>query len=110
MYEYIEYHTSINRIGLNNRLTERGLNNLNPFYVWYVGPVSLGTMGGLRINNEAQVLRQSDSEPIPGLFAAGEVANGDFYYKLNPAQGSSLGIALTFGRIAGRNAATTGPH
>jgi len=69
-------------------------------------------MGGLKINADAQVLGSGavgtgtiSGQPIPGLYAAGEVANGDFYYQQNPAQGSSLGIALTFGRIAGRNAA-----
>jgi fumarate reductase flavoprotein subunit len=58
----------------------------------------------LRIDHETRVLDEDDV-PIAGLFAAGESAGGiygDRYY----AGGSSLGAALTFGRVAGRNAAS----
>ena len=95
------------------RLTERGFGP--PFRLWRIEPASLGSMGGLRIDTQARVLGSGEhgttnGEWIPGLFAAGEAANGQFFYRQNPAPGSSLGIALTFGRIAGRNAAQSGPH
>jgi len=87
------------------------------YYAWTVQPSSLGSMGGLKINSNAQVLGTgaagtvtTNNVAIPGLFAAGEVANGDFYYQQYPAPGSSLAIALTLGRIAGENAAKAGPH
>ena len=44
-------------------------------------------------------------EAIPGLYAAGEIANSQFFYKEYPASGSSISISATFGRIAGEQAA-----
>ena len=60
------------------------------------------TFGGLRINTHAQVLDTED-RPIPGLFAAGELVGGLFYY--NYPGGSGLMAGATFGRIAGQSAA-----
>jgi fumarate reductase flavoprotein subunit len=60
-------------------------------------------MGGLKINTDAAVLK--GGQPIPGLFAAGESANGQLFYKEYPGSGSSLGVSATFGRQAGKNAA-----
>jgi tricarballylate dehydrogenase len=60
------------------------------------------TFGGLRINNEAQVM-SSDGEPIPGLFAAGELVGGIFWF--NYPGGSGLTNGSVFGRIAGAGAA-----
>ncbi|MGI6037185.1 MAG: flavocytochrome c [Limnochordia bacterium] len=59
--------------------------------------------GGLRIDQEARVLKET-GEPIPGLFAAGETTGG-IYSKTYPGSGSAVADALVFGRIAGRNAA-----
>jgi fumarate reductase flavoprotein subunit len=66
-------------------------------------PSSIGSMGGLKINTDAAVLK--GGEPIPGLFAAGESANGQLFYKEYPGSGSSLAVSSTFGRQAGKNAA-----
>jgi fumarate reductase flavoprotein subunit len=60
-------------------------------------------MGGIKINPDAQVVK-ANGDPIPGLYAAGECANGDFFYLEYPASGTSLAISSTFGRIAGANA------
>ena len=59
------------------------------------------TFGGLRINNEAQVL-DVDLVPIPGLYAAGELIGGLFYF--NYPGGTGLMSGSVFGRIAGRSA------
>jgi fumarate reductase flavoprotein subunit len=67
-------------------------------------PSSIGSMGGLKINTNAAVLK--GGQPIPGLFAAGESANGQLFYKEYPGSGSSLAVSSTFGRQAGKNAAT----
>jgi fumarate reductase flavoprotein subunit len=75
-----------------------------PFYAVELRAASFAIAGtGLRIDAEARVLDQADV-PISGLFAAGESSGGvygDRYF----AGGSSLGAALVWGRIAGRNAA-----
>lgn len=59
------------------------------------------TFGGVRINTDAQVL-DTDMRPIPGLFAAGEMVGGIFYF--NYPGGSGLTSGAVFGRIAGRGA------
>ncbi len=46
-----------------------------PFYAIKVAPGIHHTMGGLRINTDTEVL-DTDGNPIPGLFAAGEVTGG----------------------------------
>jgi len=61
------------------------------------------TFGGLRINNDAQVL-DTDLQPIPGLYAAGELVGGVFYF--NYPGGTGLMNGAVFGRIAGTSAAT----
>ena len=60
------------------------------------------TFGGLRINTDAQVI-STDGEPIPGLYAAGELVGGIFYF--NYPGGSGLTNGAVFGRIAGASAA-----
>ena len=75
-----------------------------PYYAVMVKPTTIGSMGGLVIDTDAQVLRE-DGSAIPGLYATGEVANGGFYYVEYPASGSSLSLGMTFGLEAGRNAA-----
>lgn len=59
------------------------------------------TFGGIRSDSRARVIRR-DGTPIDGLYAAGEVTG--IYYGSYPA-GTSVLRALTFGRIAAREAA-----
>ena len=47
----------------------------SPFYALPVAPGVHHCMGGLRVNVKAEVL-DADGNPIPGLFAAGEVTGG----------------------------------
>lgn len=73
-----------------------------PFYAVRLWPKVHHTMGGLHINEKAQVMNL-DGKPIKGLFAAGEVAGGVH-------GGDRLGSCATldciaFGRIAGHEAA-----
>ena len=60
------------------------------------------TFGGLRINTDAQVL-DTDHQPIGGLYAAGELVGGLFYF--NYPGGTGLMSGAVFGRIAGASAA-----
>lgn len=62
------------------------------------------TFGGIRSDSRARVIRK-DGSAIPGLYAAGEVTG--LYYNEYPA-GTSVLRALTFGRIAAREAAGEG--
>ena len=61
------------------------------------------TYGGIRITGDAQVVNTSH-EPIPGLFAAGEIVGGLYYF--NAPGGSGLTSGAVFGRVAGRSAGT----
>ena len=65
-------------------------------------PVLHYTMGGLEIDAEARVIDKS-GKPIPGLFAAGEVAGG--VHGANRLGGSSLLGCVVFGRVSGDTAA-----
>ena len=60
------------------------------------------TFGGLAVDEQARVLGE-DGAPMPGLFAAGELVGGLFYF--NYPGGSGLTSGAVFGRVAGRNAA-----
>ena len=61
------------------------------------------TLGGLRINAQAEVLNAA-GESIPGLYAAGRTTSG--VAKQGYSSGMSLGDGSFFGRRAGRNAAS----
>jgi uncharacterized protein len=63
------------------------------------------SLGGLQTNLDAQVLR-SDGAPIPGLYAAGEVAGfgGGGMHGYRSLEGTFLGGCLFSGRTAGRSA------
>ncbi|OGA45454.1 MAG: tricarballylate dehydrogenase [Betaproteobacteria bacterium RIFCSPLOWO2_12_FULL_62_58] len=62
------------------------------------------TFGGLRINHETGQVLDLSYAPIPGLYAAGEMVGGVFYF--NYPAGTGLVSGLVFGRIAGSGAAT----
>ena len=64
------------------------------------------TLGGLHTNLDAQVL-DANGVPLPGLYAAGEVAGfgGGGYHGYNALEGTFLGGCIFSGRSAGRHAA-----
>ncbi|MDN5796848.1 MAG: FAD-binding dehydrogenase [Intrasporangium sp.] len=66
------------------------------------------TLGGLETDLSARVLG-ADGHPVPGLFAAGEVAGfgGGGMHGYNSLEGTFLGGCLFGGRTAGRAAAAT---
>jgi len=63
------------------------------------------TFGGLRIDTDGAVLN-TDHQPIPGLYAAGELVGGIFYF--NYPGGSGLISGAVFGKIAGTSAGRAG--
>jgi 3-oxosteroid 1-dehydrogenase len=74
-----------------------------PFYAMPFKASFLGTKGGARTNEKAEVLDQ-DGAPIPGLYAAGNTMANSFGSK-GVGAGTTLGPCLTWGYIAGMNAA-----
>ena len=73
-----------------------------PFCAYKVTGGFTFTFGGIRTNARAEVI-DNNRQPIPGLYAAGEMVTGIFYG--NYAGGSSLPRCAVFGRIAGEQAA-----
>ena len=74
-----------------------------PFYAVEIRMGLLGTNGGPRTDGAARILGH-DGSPLPGLFGAGNAIacpTGGIY----AGAGGTLGPAITFGYIAGRNAA-----
>ncbi len=74
-----------------------------PFTALKFGGALLVVTGGLNVDAKLRVL-DKDSNPIPGLYAVGNVAGGLYgvdYPTIIP--GNSHGRALTWGYLAGKN-------
>jgi tricarballylate dehydrogenase len=72
-----------------------------PFEAYAVTCGITFTFGGIKIDTGARVI-STDGEPIPGLYAAGEMVGGLFYF--NYPGGTGLMNGAVFGRIAGASA------
>ena len=75
--------------------------NEPPFHAYPVISSNVLTFGGLKVDTHARVLNQQ-GDPIPGLYAAGEVVG--LYYK-NYVGATSVLKGAVFGRFAGMHAA-----
>jgi tricarballylate dehydrogenase len=73
-----------------------------PFYAFSATGGITFTFGGLKINEDAQVI-DTGWRAIPGLYTCGEMVGNLFHY--NYPAGTGLVSGQVFGRIAGRNAA-----
>ncbi|MCF0229191.1 MAG: FAD-dependent oxidoreductase [Parasporobacterium sp.] len=76
-----------------------------PFYAGKFRPSGYGTLGGIKINENAQVI-DTNWEVIPGFFACGTdtcTIYGDSYMFLLP--GNTMGYCVNTGRFAGQGAA-----
>ena len=74
-----------------------------PFYAAHISIALLVTLGGLKINEQMQVLDKK-KHVIPGLYAAGN--NSGSYYANDycmTVMGNSHGRAYTFGYLAGKH-------
>ena len=76
-----------------------------PFFAIPLYPGGPNTKGGLRSNARREVLDWDDN-PIPRLYAAGEINSAfQFVYQ----GGGNLAECIVFGRVAGANAAAETP-
>jgi fumarate reductase flavoprotein subunit len=75
------------------------------FYAVRARTVFLGTLGGIKINERAQVVDKKESV-IAGLYAAGFDAGGMYgdSYCIQGSSGLASAFALNSGRLAGKNA------
>lgn len=76
-----------------------------PFYAIKSVATTLGTLGGVKVNENLQAVNQQEV-PVPGLYVVGNDAGGMYgdSYDLLMA-GSTIGFAVNSGRIAGEHAA-----
>lgn len=72
-----------------------------PYYAIKIAPGIHHTMGGVKINTNAEVIG-TDGSVIPGLFAAGEVTGG--VHGGNRLGGNAVADIVVFGKTAGENA------
>ena len=72
-----------------------------PFYAIKIAPGIHHTMGGVHIDTDARVI-DKDGNPIPGLFAAGEVVGG--VHGGNRLGGNAVADVVVFGKIASESA------
>jgi fumarate reductase flavoprotein subunit len=80
--------------------------SVGPFYAAKMQISNLGTLGGIRVNENLQAT-DANLKPVPGLYAVGNIAAG-FYGNITsypPYEGLATGFAWNSGRIAGENAA-----
>jgi succinate dehydrogenase/fumarate reductase flavoprotein subunit len=73
-----------------------------PFYAMELTIGALGTKGGPKVDADARVI-DLEGDPIPGLYAAGNVSSPTGASYGGP--GGTLGPGMTFGWLAGRHAA-----
>ena len=74
------------------------------FYAVKARTVFLGTLGGIKINHNIEVVDKK-GKVIPGLYAGGYDAGGMWgdSYSIRNSSGASAGFAVNSGRIAGKN-------
>lgn len=83
------------RMDINfGRTTGRHILETAPYYAIHIAPAIHYTMGGLKTNDQTQVLK-ADGQPIPGLYAAGEVVGG--LHGDNRIGGNSIAETVVFG-------------
>ncbi len=72
-----------------------------PYYAIKIAPGIHHTMGGVKINTATQVI-DTNGNPIPGLYAAGEVTGG--VHGGNRIGGNAVADIVVFGKIAAESA------
>lgn len=100
--QYNQYVKNGKDTDFNKDILPKELNQ-GPFYAIEVSPAVHHTMGGVRINNAAEVL-DTNGKPVKGLYAAGEVTGG--VHGGNRIGGNAMTDITVFGKIAGENAAS----
>lgn len=112
-----EYNEDIDKLGYDSKFGKKVIEHppdsplikieKAPFYA-IKGMGSLTSFkGGLKINSNAQVL-DLYGDVVPGLYAAGE-ATGGWFSDGCYIDGTMTSMSLTFGRLAGINAAAEKP-
>ena len=84
------------------RVNYSGTLGEGPFIFWARRPAAHHTMGGVEVDVQTHALR-ADGSVVEGLYCAGEITGCT--HGTNRVGGNAIAEFVTFGRIAGRNAA-----
>lgn len=101
----VENYNSYVKDGKDTEFNKRLLTNPiseGPFYLMKAAPAVHHTMGGLKINTNAEVIN-TEGNVIEGLYAAGELTGG--IHGENRLGSDAITDIIVYGRIAGQNAA-----
>ncbi len=74
-----------------------------PFYAAKIIPADVGTCGGVITDEHARVLGEDD-QPIPGLYATGNIT-ATVMGRTYPGPGASIANTIIFGYAAARHVA-----
>jgi fumarate reductase flavoprotein subunit len=96
----VDFHRSLESLGAIERPPFYGLELVSP-------PVSSGTIS-LVTNTRAQVLHHRTHQPIPGLYACGQVVATSLDLGVGYQAGCQLMRALVHGFLAAEHAAASG--
>jgi flavocytochrome c len=108
-----KYNSDIKSVGYDTVFDRRTLEgcdgipvtiDMPPYYAVKCMGSTSSFKGGLKINNRCQVINQYDVI-IPSLYAAGELTGGLWGAHGTYLPCTMVSAAMTFGRIAGKNAA-----
>jgi len=80
-----------------------------PFYAMRVYPMANKSAGGIAIDTQARAL-DAEGNPVPGLYAAGEVTGSAGMNGVNGLDGMFTGPAILTGRVAGRSSTADLAH
>ncbi|MCR5607272.1 MAG: FAD-dependent oxidoreductase [Treponema sp.] len=75
-----------------------------PFYAVKYVARNLGTLGGVRINENFEAVK-NNGDVVPNIYVVGADAGGMYGRAYVDFEGGTLGFAYTSGRLAGENAA-----
>ncbi len=102
-YNQVASHkVETDRFGFKANHTDDRPMTEGPWYFARKVPTIHHTMGGIKINTNAEVIDKA-GHVIPGLYAAGEVTGG--IHGENRLGGNAVADCMVFGRTAGRSAA-----
>ena len=107
LHQTFDRYNELGKKGVDEDFGKEGIVPLSengPYYAAKVRKTTIGSLGGLVINLNAEVLN-TDGNAIPGLYAGGETASGQFFDKEYTVSGSLINLSIVYGRLAGTNAA-----
>jgi fumarate reductase flavoprotein subunit len=77
-----------------------------PFYGFKYASYVMGTIAGLAVNTDLQIVRE-DGSAVENLYAIGELMYGNMFNTLYPMSGTALTICISGGQIAATHAVET---